>query len=101
MEAARRVSCTTLPTCNADALSEKAIVQYRANQLAESLALFDAAYACKPAPALLQKAFVISCNLHDVPKARSYWKRLSLALRTAAASTCVRNGITDDMLNAP
>jgi hypothetical protein len=71
------------------------------NRLAESLAFFEAAYTCKPSPSLLQRAFVIACNLHNVAKARSYWKRLPLAMRTQPLSACVRNGITADMLNAP
>jgi len=100
-EAARRSPCAAPPTCNADALSEKALEQYRVNQLAESLAFFEAAYACKPSPALLQRALVIACNLRNVAKSRSYWKRLSLAMRTQALSTCVRNDITEAMLNAP
>ena len=100
-EAARRIPCAAPPTCNADALSEKALEQYRVNQLAESLAFFEAAYTCKPSPSLLQRAFVIACNLRNVAKARSYWKRLSLAMRTQALSTCMRNDITETMLNAP
>jgi hypothetical protein len=100
-EATRRIPCVAPSRCNADALSEKALARFGTNHLTESLALFEAAYACKPTPALLQKAFVIACNLRDVAKARSYWKRLSPALRTQALSPCVRNAITEATLNAP
>jgi hypothetical protein len=89
------------PKCNADTLAEKALAQYSANQLAESLALYDAAYACKPALPLLQKAFVIACNLHDETRARLYWKRLPPALGTQALPACARNDITEAMLTAP
>lgn len=98
-EATRRVPCVAPPRCNADALSERALAHFSANELAESLALFDAAYACKPSPALLQKAFVIACNLRDAARARSYWKRLPPALATQALPTCARNDITEDALN--
>jgi hypothetical protein len=100
-EAARQAPCTSPATCDADALSSNALHQFAASQLAESLASFEAAYACRPTPALLQKAFVVACNLRSAAKARSYWKRLSAALRTPALGTCVRNGITEETLNAP
>jgi hypothetical protein len=100
-EVARRIPCVAPPTCNADALSAKALEQYRVDHFAESLAFFEAPYTCKPSPSLLQRALVIACNLRNVAKARSYWKRLSLAMRTQAAGICVRNGITDETLNAP
>jgi serine/threonine protein kinase len=100
-EAARRVPCTPPPKCNVDDLSEKARVQFRDNQYATSLALYEAAYACKPTPPLLQKAFIVACNLRDLPKVKAYWKRLSAELRTQANGTCVRNGITVEMLNEP
>lgn len=100
-EAIRRIPCAAPPKCNADTLAEKALAQYNANQIAESLALYDAAYACRPALPLLQKAFVIACNLRDATKARSYWKRLPPALGTQALPTCAHNDITEAMLNAP
>jgi tetratricopeptide (TPR) repeat protein len=89
------------PACNAEALSEKALAHYRLNQLAESLASFEAAYTCKPSPTLLQRALVIACNLRNMAKAKAYWKRLSLEMRTRVLSTCARNDITEAMLNAP
>ena len=75
--------------------------QFSAGQLAQSLASYEAAYACRPAPALLQKAFVVACNLRDVARAKSYWKRLSPQLRSSALGVCVRNGIDETGLNAP
>jgi serine/threonine protein kinase len=100
-EAARRSPCTPPAKCNADELSEKALTQFRANAYAAALALYEAAYTCSPAPALLQKAFIVACNLRNLPKAKAYWKRLSTELRTQANGTCVRNGITVETLNAP
>jgi hypothetical protein len=50
---------------------------------------------------LILKALVVTCTLRNVAKSKSYWKQLSAALRTQALSTCVRNGLTEEMLNAP
>ena len=100
-EATRRTPCAAPPKCNPDALSQKALEHFSANEFVESLALFDAAYACKPTPALLQKAFVIACNLRDAARARSYWKRLPPPLAAQALPTCVRNDITEALLTAP
>jgi hypothetical protein len=90
-----------VPRCNADALTENALQQYHAGQLKESLVRYQAAYACKPAPALAQKAFLLACNLRDLAKARSFWKKMTPTLRTQALGSCVRNEITADMLDAP
>jgi hypothetical protein len=100
-EATRRTPCAGPPKCNPDALSQKALEHFSANELTESLSLFDAAYACKPTAALLQKAFVIACNLRDAARARSYWKRLPPPLAAQALPTCVRNDITEATLTAP
>jgi len=97
--AARRVPCTPPPACDADALATKGWQQYSVDRLAESLAAYEAAYACKPAPTLNLKAFVIACNLRSLAKARSHWKPLPPALRTLALGTCMRNGITKAMLD--
>jgi hypothetical protein len=90
-----------IPRCDADALAENALQQFHADQLKESLALYQAAYACKSSPTLLQKAFLLACNLRDLAKARSFWKRMTPMLRTQALGSCVRNEITADMLDPP
>ena len=100
-EATRRAPCAPPPKCNADALSDRGAQQFVANRFAESLAAYEAAYACKPAPMLILKAFVVACNLRNVAKARSYWRRLPLEKRTLALVTCVRNDIPEKLLNAP
>jgi hypothetical protein len=99
--AARRVPCVARPTCDANPLVARGGQQFAAGQLAESLASYEAAYACRPEPAQLQKAFVVACNLRDLAKAKSYWKRLTPQLRSSALGVCVRNGIDEARLNAP
>jgi hypothetical protein len=97
--AALQVPCARPPACDADALAAQGWQHYGADRLAESLASYEAAYACRPAPTLNLKAFVIACNLRSLAKARSHWKQLSSALRASALGTCVRNGITEAMLD--
>jgi len=100
-EAARRTTCTPRPRCNPDALTRKALAQYRTGRLAEALASYERAIGCRSTPALIQKAYVVACNLKDVTKARAYWTRLSRDLQLQAIGTCVRNGISEPMLNNP
>ena len=99
--AARRVRCVARPTCDASALVTRGGQQFAAGQLAESLTSYEAAYACRHEPAQLQKAFVVACNLRDLAKARSYWKRLTPQLRSSALGVCVRNGIDEATLSKP
>jgi len=101
-EAAHRVRCAPQPKCDADALASQGGRQFTAGQLAESLASYEAAYACQPAATLLQKQFVVACNLQSEPKARSLWRRLPEAMRTPSLrSICERNGIPEATLSAP
>jgi tetratricopeptide (TPR) repeat protein len=99
--AARRIPCAPSTKCDADALSNQGRDQFVASRLAEALASYEAAFACRPAPDLILKAFVVSCNLRNATKARLYWKRLSIESRSPALATCERNEITEAMLNAP
>ncbi len=100
-EASRRVRCVARPACDADALVARGGPQFAAGQLAEALASYEAAYACRREPSILQKAFVVVCNLRDLARAKSYWKWLSPQLRSAALGVCVRNGIDEAMLSTP
>lgn len=100
-EAARRIPCALSTKCDADALTNQGRDQFVASRFAEALASYEAAYACRPAPDLLLKSFVVACNLRKAAKARLYWKQLSVESRTPALATCERNEITEAMLNAP
>jgi serine/threonine protein kinase len=100
-EATRRIPCTPPKRCDTDALTEMGRKQFVVGHLPESLAAYEAAYACSPTPPLILKTFVVACNLRNLAKARSYWKQLSSEKRTQALVTCVRNDITEAMLNTP
>jgi hypothetical protein len=89
------------PACDADAFVARGGQQFAAGQLAEALASYEAAYACRREPAQLQKVFVVACNLRDLAKVKSYWKRLSPQLRSSALAVCVRNGIDEATLSTP
>ena len=104
-EAKRQVKCRRTPVsdasqrCDADALVNKAIEQYSTAQLAPALASFEAAWSCKPEPGYAEKAFITACNLANAGKARLFWKRMTPMMKQRAVNICVRNGITQDMLD--
>ncbi|HSK00652.1 MAG TPA: hypothetical protein VK932_05400, partial [Kofleriaceae bacterium] len=68
-------------------------------QLAPALASFEAAWSCKPEPGYAEKAFITACNLANAGKARLFWKRMTPMMKQRAVNICVRNGITQDMLD--
>jgi hypothetical protein len=101
-EAQRQVECQVAgpPSgCDDTALAAKGKGQVAAGQFAAALATYEAAYACKPERRYLRSAFVITCILKDVPKARSMWARLPEDLKQATLGECVRNGITERQLD--
>jgi ABC transport system ATP-binding/permease protein len=105
-EARRQVRCVRTPDppptrCDHEALAEKGKEQYAGGQLGPALAAYEAAWNCKQDPSYAEKAFVISCNLNNVGKARLHWKRMPPVMKQRAAAICVRNGITQDMLDTP
>jgi hypothetical protein len=100
VEAARRMPCPTAK-CDADALAAKGLKQFSDERLGEALASFEMAFTCNPDPSHLQKMLLITCKLGNLAKARSYWKRLSPALRTPVMSVCVGHGFTEERLKAP
>jgi serine/threonine protein kinase len=100
-EAPRDVRGAPPPTCDADALTDQGRRQFTDGQLVESLASYEAAYACQPVSALLQTQLVVICNLHDEAKARSLWERLHHTRTTPAMlEICNRDG-TGAALAAP
>jgi ABC transport system ATP-binding/permease protein len=108
-EAARQVRCTervATPTppqppagCNAEELAEAGAKQYAAGQLAAGLASWEAAWNCKQDPNYAEKAFIIACNLPNQAKAKANWRRMNAAMKQRALMICVRNGISEEMLN--
>jgi hypothetical protein len=99
-DAARRTPCPPA-TCDAVGLAEKGKEQLSASRYAEALASFEAAYACRPAAQLIEKAVVAACNLRNIRKAKHYWKQLPAYVQSRTLAICVRNGITEATLNAP
>lgn len=96
---ARRAPPPPRSSCDADALAERGMDMNAAGQLAAALDAFEQAYACKPEAQYTEKAFIVACNLESVPKARSFWKRLTPMMRQRALMICVRNGISEEMLD--
>jgi pSer/pThr/pTyr-binding forkhead associated (FHA) protein len=107
-EAARQVKCTvqtaTTPPpagCNADELAEKGKDQYAQGQLAAALSSYEAAAACKPDVQYTEKSFIIACNIPNVAKAKLYWKRMPPDRKQRTLMICMRNQITEEILNGP
>jgi len=111
-EAMRQVKCTpssgttttqvTPPSaCNHEELADKGGQQYSLGNLAAALAAYEAAWACKAESEYALKSFVISCNLPNLAKARLYWRRMAPAKKPQAVGICVRNGLSEEQLNAP
>ncbi|HSK04569.1 MAG TPA: hypothetical protein VK932_25125 [Kofleriaceae bacterium] len=84
--------------CDAIELAELGKEAYATGQLAVSLAHFERAYACKADPLFAEKAFIVACNLGSVPKARVNYHRMTPMLRQRARPICIRNGISEDVL---
>jgi len=105
-EATRQVACKPAAAappsaCNHEELARQGAEQYSASQLAAALASYDAAWQCKQELDYAVKSFVIACNLQSQAKAKQYWRRLTPEKKQRAMTICIRNGITEDMLNAP
>ncbi len=99
-EASRRSPCIPRPKCNADTLADTGRRQFEATHFAESLASYEAAYICRPDQLLLRGALVLACKLHNLPKARTYWKQLSQRLRSQVLTSCAGSDVTQVMLNS-
>ena len=98
-EAARQTPCSPA-ACTGEARAQRGQELYALGRLAEAFKSYEAAYACSPIPQWAEKAFIIGCNLGDLPKAKLYWKRLPSNMRSRALGICVRNGFTEATLNA-
>jgi len=103
-EAARQVRCSPAAApaaCDHDALQEKGKEQYAQGLLAAALVSYEAAWNCKQDPLYAEKSFIVACNIPNVGKAKLFWKRMNSAMKQRALMICVRNQITEEMLNAP
>ena len=105
-EATKQVQCTpSAPPqpsqCITAIFSEQGKEHYAHGRLVAALASYEAAWTCGQDPQYAEKAFIIACNVPSLMKAKLFWKQLSPLMRQRAVMICVRNNITEDMLNAP
>jgi hypothetical protein len=84
--------------CDATELAELGKEAYATGQLAVSLTHFERAFACNADPMFAEKAFVVACNLGNAPKAKVNYRRMTPMMRQRARAICIRNGISEDML---
>jgi hypothetical protein len=89
------------PPCDHEALAEKGREHHAAGQNAAAYEAFEKAYQCTSDPQYAEKAIICACNVPNVEKAKLQWKRLPTMMRQRALMICVRNGIQEDVLNAP
>jgi hypothetical protein len=68
---------------------------------AMALRHFEAAYQCNPERAALAMMYMAACNSGNVPKARTYWRRMTPGDQSQYEDMCVRNHITREQLDAP
>jgi hypothetical protein len=66
-----------------------------------ALAHFEAAYACKPGNHhIIELAFMSACNGANLPKAQTYWHKLSSDQQKMLLPICIHTHITRDQLDA-
>ena len=86
-------------SCDVDDLMNKGMSQEQIGQHALALAAFEEAIRCKPSTRLYELSFMAACNTKSVSKAREYWVKIPPANAKQLKQMCVRNGITEDMLD--
>ena len=88
-------------SCDADDLQQKGMSSEQVGQHGAALSSFEEAMHCKNAnlARLYQLSFMAACNAKSVGKARQYWGKLAPAPAQTLKQMCVRNGITEDMLD--
>ena len=88
------------PACDAQALEDRGISAEAAGQHAVALSTFEQALTCKPGDGRLVKlAFMTSCSLKSLGKARTYWRQLAQNEQAMLLQICIRSGITKDDLD--
>jgi len=88
-------------SCDPKELEDKGIAAAGAGQHALALQSYESALRCKGAnPARLNKlAFMASCQLKSVGKAKTYWQKLGPQEQATLLQMCLRSGITKDDLD--
>lgn len=107
-EASREVTCTpvrattsSLSPCDSKGLADEGRNQYALGQLTAAIRSYEAAWSCNPAPEYAERGFEIACKIPSVRNAKLFWKRISTEMKQLLVALCVRNGITEEMLDAP
>jgi hypothetical protein len=86
------------PSCDYDELFSKGQDAFSTNQWSQALASYEAAYQCRADQQALKLAIASACRARNVPKARTYWAKLSQAGQDQVLSICVAVGITAEQL---
>jgi len=87
-------------SCDAEALAQAAIDREASGLHAAALGGFEAALKCKPDDVrVIQYAYMAACNAGNVPKAKLYYRKLSLDSQARFLQICIRRGITKDQLD--
>lgn len=73
---------------------------HAAGRSGAALEAFEEAWLCNKDPLYAEKAFIIACNMRALGKARVFWRRMSPGLQERTMGVCVRNQITEEMLDA-
>ncbi|HWO23469.1 MAG TPA: serine/threonine-protein kinase [Kofleriaceae bacterium] len=105
-DAIKQVQCTpSAPPqpsqCITAIFAEQGKEHYAHGRLAAALASYEAAWTCGQDPQHAEKAFIVACNVSSLSKAKLFWKQLSPLMKQRAVMICVRNNITESMLNDP
>jgi hypothetical protein len=86
--------------CDAQALRDKGQDAMQIGADAMALEKFEASLACKPDAAVERLAFMSACRAKDVDRARRHYGNVPSTNRTGIIQICVRNGISEDMMQA-
>jgi hypothetical protein len=87
------------PSCDYDELFLKGQDAFSTNQWSQALASYEAAYQCRADQQALKLAVASACRAKNVPKARTYWAKLSQIGKDQVLALCVGAGITPEQLN--
>lgn len=88
-----------LDPCDVDAFTQKGMDAEAKGQHGWAIAQFEQAIRCQPSERLYQLAFMTSCNAKILSKAKLYWAKIPPASAQSLKQICMRNGITEDMLD--
>lgn len=88
-------------SCDPQDLDAKGTAYVGAGQHAAALQAFESALRCKGANVsrLTKLAYMESCKVKNIDKARRYWKRFTAQEQNQLLTMCLQQGITKDQLD--